>query len=357
MEESPSFNFSNLALAHAASSIFIDSSTNTSQAPTSVASAAPSPAFGGINIGSAGFSNEDTVYSARYMARFKHTLDVNCNGPAPDIALFCLTGQIEILGTSDDTIVCVGPLTMNGTTVTLCSITCAEEECDSVYIDRGLQHPDLYGSIEFTCSGLTVSDVQGSLFVPGNTNGSCSALSGSNGFNVMLASLGVNCNDEYIFDDGYMECTGGSPINLFDGDYECFTGAICGEESCSVTIDDMSVTADHFRFPGCIETNDGSIISDIDLPTSEPLPIGTYSAIFSANMRIQLSDLYDEEDCTTHASGLKFTCLNGAIDLLESPYIMSCQASDNAIECIEASGFTPVNEWVTFVYVSFLPCL
>ena len=302
----------------------------------------------------------DTIYSATYSARYKHILDDDCEGPAPDIAVFCLTGQLEVLDTSDDSIVCVGPLNLNGSTAALCSNTCDNEECESVYVDRGLTNPSLYGLIDFKCTGPEVDDVQGALFIPGSTTGSCSGGSGSNGFNILSASLGVSCDGQVLYDDEHTECVSGNPVNLGLDEYECISGNRCSGEACSVTIDDISFTADHFRFPECIETSDGSTVSTIDLPTSEPLPAGSYTAIFSSNVQIEV-DEDDEGTCIVSATDaglavLRLTCLNGAIKLHRQPAFLTCAVvgatGSGTMECTEATSTLPVNEWGSVVYVS-----
>ena len=298
---------------------------------------------------------DTTIYSASYTARFKHILDEGCQGPVPEIVVLCETGILEILGTSDPSITCIGPLALNASSAALCSITCVGDECNSVYIDAGATNPDIYGGVIFQCQGPNVNGVKAQAGILGSDTGSCDSGSGS-GINVMLVQLGVFCADEgdYIFDDQHAECAypGSNPINI-GGEYHCFSGRVCGGDACSVPINEILVIADHYRFPECIETSDGSVISQIDLPTSEPIAPGSYTGFFASNTRIILSEITSGNDCVVHATGQRVTCVNGNIRLID-PGFMSCEVvADDAIECTELNGVTPTNKWGSVIYVRF----
>lgn len=305
-----------------------------------------------------------TIYKTTYQARYKHILDEGCEGPNPEILIYCETGQLEMLEASDDSIFCMGPLAINGSTAALCRNDCVGAECESVYVDVGFTSLDLYGEITFACSGPDVNDVKANIYIEGSDSGSCPAGTES-GFNLLFASMGVLCNDdgnnngnEFVFDDLHAECTGGNPFTFTNDDYQCLSGDVCGTSACSVTIDNISISADHFRFAeSCIESSDGSAIPEIDMPTSEPIPTGSYSTIFSTNLQVFVGQFLTDDDCNVHTSGLTVTCLNGDIVLFEAPDFFTCQVSSNgdAIDCVEANSVvgTPVNQWGYLVYVSF----
>ena len=313
--------------------------------------------------------DEFTRYKTSYSTKFSHVLEEGCEGPAPMVIAFCFSGSLENIEVSDPSIVCMGPyLTDNGTAYARCSNTCIEEECESVYLNDGT-NSDLWGEVTWDCIGNNVEDVHGAVFIPGSDTGTCDGFGDASpdymGYNFMIAKLGMLCrpddvaatdnftNAEYLYDDRHAECMiPAIPSGSMD-EYSCLSGRACQTNACTVTIEDIIIEADYYRFPQCIQTSDGSILPELPLPTSEPRATGTYSAVFSVNVQVELSMFYDEDDCTAHARGLKVSCLNGAITLYGSPEFMYCSKNGTSdVECIEKNETTPFNKWGSVVYVS-----
>mgnify|MGYP005842373001 CR=1 FL=1 len=317
-------------------------------APSSSATPSPTPAFTG---------SDDTTYKATYSARFKHILNEGCEGPSPDVVPFCVNGDIQLLATSDPTIRCSDPVQLNGTTTgALCSNTCSGTECESVFVDVDGTSFSVYGEITFECEGSMVDAARGGVVILGSDTGTCdgSANDMDNfGLNIMIGQLGVFCTDQYVFDDRYAECGLGSiPSDLDLGSYQCLSGRRC-TDSCTVSINDIEISADHFRFPECIESSDGSAIPEINIPTIEPLLVGSYTAIFSSNYLVSTSEL---GGCTISVQGQRISCLDGEIrgPLVDPNFVICEKASNSIIECTGADDAMPINALENIIYVSRL---
>lgn len=82
-----------------------------------------------------------------------------------------------------------------------------------------------------------------------------------------------------------------------------------------------------------------------------------YSAIFSANFRIETSKLLEGMICGVNATGLNVECLNGPIVLLQNTSTMSCEPSDNddsIVECYTRQNGISLNTWDSVIFVSIM---
>lgn len=310
-----------------------------------------------------------TTYYVDYKARFKRVIDDGCEGPSTDsILITCEKGSLEVLGTSDPSIVCTEPQDFDGQgEVVTCMSRCQGAACDSVYIDREslfvrdvwILDENLYAEIEFRCSQVDdVNGVDALYWIPGSEttgeSGSCSGEGSGSGQNFLIAELNVKCDDGagesvYVNDDAYYECASDNvPLNV-NGAYSCLAGDFCQTSSCLVAYKELFVSADHHLFSQCIQTDNDSGIPEPETPSGEAPAAGLYTAVF----QVGKGNWYDTDSCTGTNPGLKIECVDGTIELMEGGVDTSCNVtSENEIVCTEDEN-SLINENVDVaVYVS-----
>jgi hypothetical protein len=102
---------------------------------------------------------QDQVYNYRvnYIAEFQQILDPICTANAPIFNVSCRSGQMQLLATSNETIVCNATSesdVTNGTTYR-CINTCNGIDCNNVYLtmDDTSSNEGPFGSVQFMCEG------------------------------------------------------------------------------------------------------------------------------------------------------------------------------------------------------------
>lgn len=121
-------------------------------------------------------------------------------------------------------------------------------------------------------------------------------------------------------------------------------------EMCTVDYGDILFVADSHRFEECIVTNNGSPVPELVVPNATEHAEGQYVARFEASWAY----LFDPESCVGQLTGLKITCTNGAIELLESSVEDSCEVtSTSEIECTETRTSAVLDDYLaSAAYVS-----
>ena len=291
----------------------------------------------------------ETIFYADYGARFKRILDVGCSGPSEETLLVaCESGEIEITGVTDQSIVCFQPETFQteGEAVA-CKISCVDELCDGIFVNRGASFTNLsdtaWGGVLFRCSSSDVNKINPLFLVSGadisGLNGTCSADSGD-GQNMMLAELNVLCNGTLVNEDAYAECSLDTLSMNIDGRYTCVTGSMCND--CDVSYDSVTVAGDLYRYHECIETSNGATVPMPASPVGELPPAGQYKAQFL----IGSGYLYNEVSCSGGKTGIRAECVDGKLELVESSPDTTCEVvGENVVECTENQD-SPVNSFM-----------
>ncbi|CAB9511532.1 expressed unknown protein [Seminavis robusta] len=314
-----------------------------------------------------------TIYHVDYQLRFKRVLDPLCDGPEREqFAVQCESGELEVLGTSDPSIVCTPPQPRTTSTqgmFAFCEFECRSDVCkDASFVEINPPVDPLtndwtaneeFASIEFRCSlEDDVDGVDAAAWIYGTETtlefGTCTGDAVARGRNAAWGQLNVLCPDEkdptvysYSNDDHYLDCTSNFLPYDVNGNYSCVTGQFfCPDgDFCRIEYDQITFTADHHRYQECIQTNNGSPVPQPDVPFMVMRTPGTYTARFGASWAFT----YDEDVCSGRYTGLRVTCPNGVIDLIEST--QDCEVvADNEIECTETRlSFTSVYVYEDFV--------
>ncbi|CAB9515201.1 expressed unknown protein [Seminavis robusta] len=296
-----------------------------------------------------------TPFFVDYQAKIKRIVDDGCDSPEGDsVFVFCDKGSIEIDTdkTSDD-IICAPPEDFTGGgEFAVCLFRCSGTACDDLYIDRESFQigsiwviNDDWAEIFFRCTGDSVDSVDASYLMfgsdDGGETGSCTADAGA-GQNLLLAELNVVCPNE---DTGalelqnshaYSECDFGVIPLPVNGNYTCVTGRWCTNRACLVEYEDMEVQAEHHNFQQCIQTDPAGFSVPapvIEFDDDELVPeAGQYSVQFQAGIEFD----YDEDNCEVQNSGVRLTCVDGTIQLINAESGFLCETvSDSVIECAE----------------------
>ena len=111
-----------------------------------------------------------------------------------------------------------------------------------------------------------------------------------------------------------------------------FAGQVCGDIQCLVDYTDIAIAADHHKIRDCIQTDNDSPVPMPELLMESDKPEGQYTARFQLGSGV----FYDELDCTDRKTGIKVTCVDGTIELIESNSDKECVVTgENEIECTE----------------------
>jgi hypothetical protein len=303
------------------------------------------------------------AYRANYTAQFQYLRDVNCVGPAAAIQVSCYGPNIQLLNTSDPSIVCSTPFLDDFDWTTIeCNNTCATDAaCQSVYVNVGGNFGDgPFGEIFFLCEGNYMYDIDGAVSVVDSGNGTCAATSSQSVTrNIHIARMGVSCpslsgNREYVFDDYFFECSGGFsyPGDGNPGDlYTCLDGQNCEGIACVVDFSQIFINADVAKFQDtCVEPV-------VPLaPTLAPVLNTTGAFTFSARFEAAWGLLFDPVSgsaCSGDTPTVRMTCRNGDIKFVNSTYdtVKCVTVSPGVMDCTDNST-NFVGQFTGVVYVS-----
>ncbi|CAB9516980.1 expressed unknown protein [Seminavis robusta] len=294
-----------------------------------------------------------TMYDVRYAGRFQKVQEPGCTFPSPGITVGC-AGSMGMVSTSDPSIVCEQPtVNADGSSQVVCNNTCVGEACEDIFLGSTFNGDfgdlRLFGEVYFQCMGPAVLDATGWISVESVGQGSCEAgaqIDSGIGAAFLTAQLGAYgmMVDNYVFDDGLFECnTESLSVNL-GGVYSCTFGNACFNDACLFNMEPLNVTADIHRFPSqFIRSNDRSAIPAVPDPMSGVSITGSRTALFQVNSGFY----YDETACSGNINGLRMTCLDGTIALVENQSNMACSVQGtNSIQCDEvATAVSPRNEY------------
>lgn len=314
------------------------------------------------------------IYRANYTAQFQYLRDSICFGPQPPvIEVSCIGPNIQLLGTSDPSIVC-GPVTTNtdGTSHITCNNTCASTaDCQKVYLAQESvtnSYNGPFGEVRFVCEGNTTYDVDAVVKLDGSGNGGCAAASFTR--NYQIARMGISCPTQsgdrtYNFDDYFFFCggTGAGTYSTYAGEampgnvFTCYTGTDCNGTACDIVYDQISIYTNLFNvWETCVE----STVQITPFPTPAP-PDPTQPQLHPISARFQaawglLSDpVFGTSACSVNTPTVQITCLHG----YNLTFVTTTSATSNcttvnrsAIECIEYNTSSFVNQFTGVVYVS-----
>jgi hypothetical protein len=311
--------------------------------------------------------NSNFTYRANYTAQFHSLRDNFCIDPNPPvIQVLCHGPNIQLLNTSDQSIVCSRvDDAFDGWSTIECNNTCASDTaCQDVYLNIGgtgiADGP--YGEIRFQCEGDDLVSIDSAVFFLGGDGAGCGASTTHNYTrNFHAVRMGVSCRTEsggraYVFDDYYFDCYGGwpYPTDTHPGDeFTCYNGHNCGGAACDVVFDDLHVEADPLTFlDACVET------SVIFTPTPAPVLNTTQNQLFNFSAKFEaawrwLSDPVDSTCYDNTAPTIQLTCLNSNITFVNSTYeTVDCKTvSSGVLECTDnITNF--VDNFTGVVYVS-----
>jgi hypothetical protein len=359
----------------------------------------------------------NNVYQANYTAQFQLVRGPSCQSPAPILRVACRR-DIAVTAVSNEVIVCdtdptldsVGWRYLECTVATTCNPSVDNEEtgaCGDIFPGTFPTNSTMpWPSIDFTCAGTVVTDVDASVQLSLDTATSTDATaatatgtesatavcsgSGSDAYIYNVVRLGVACpsessdvsvtttTTEYIFDDYYMECgTGASSHAGLDvehpGDlYMCLTGGAClpattaaggspvGE--CTIAVPPFVVRAELSHFASeCVQTSDplqhpvvwDDTIPPVDDETSD-LYVTTSRFIAAWSL---LFDLVSGRLCADTTPTVRISCLrDSTLQLVFAPQTTNCtMTSPSVMECIDTNRDSFVDQFTNVFYVSGVP--
>lgn len=313
------------------------------------------------------------AYSATYNAQFQVLRDRLCSSEAPVVRVSCRGPNIQVLSTSDATIVCSSEMEADpeGRYFIECENTCASDnDCQEIYLQiDGDSWDGPFGEISFQCQGEELYEVDGYASIPGDeeggSGGNCPSLSRLFHF----VRLGVLCpamdgsgggggDSQFVYDDLFFECfILNFPVDGYaENVYTCAVGERCDKAFCQIAFDDLVVHATLPRF------QDQCVTPPVPV-TLAPTPTMIDSLLLDAvsiTARFQAAWgilLDDDETCSSNTPTVRITCLNGSsIRFISSIYdSASCQpAGDNALDCTDSTTDNIENEFTGVVYVRVL---
>jgi hypothetical protein len=313
------------------------------------------------------------VYRVNYTAHYQVIQDTFCDGPPPTIRVNCRGPNIQLLNTSHPSIVCDAAPRRdsddNGWTFIQCNTTCASDAaCRNVYLTDQSVETGRMASIDYSCAGNDLDEIDGAVEFVDTGDGLCGAASGLQTRNIHVLRMGVSCPNnatgngqrDYVFDDYYMECS--PPTASFpygDNIYTCVSGNSCNGLACNVDFDQLTVEADVPSFADrCVE----SLVPIVPTAppataptTDEDTGLVTYATTFVASWGL-LFDAVSGPVCTGYTPTVQITCLNGnAIALADTPAAadMNCTTVDtNIMVCTDTNSLDFVNRFSSIDYVS-----
>jgi hypothetical protein len=331
-------------------------------------------------------NSKNFTYRANYTSQFQYLRDTSCDGPAPVIQVACHGPNIQLLNTSDPSIVCSTPFVdENGWSTITCNNTCASDTaCEGVYLNIGGNIQDVdrpYGEIRFQCEGGDLDSIAAYLTFLDSGKGVCNTNTQSLVTrNFHVARMGVSCptesgNREYVFDDLFFECrlpalynARAIPSDGNPGDvYTCTNGVNCMGAPCEVDFYEMVFQADVMKFMDkCVE---GVMpVTPTPVPVLNPTqtqfftfspvvnpsqnPLFSFSAKFEAAWGLWFDPL-SVVACSSNTPTVRLTCRNGTITFVNSTYeTVNCiTVSPDVMECTDNST-NYVDQFTGVVYVS-----
>jgi hypothetical protein len=328
------------------------------------------------------------TYWVNYTAQFQVTQDTSCTAPSPVIRVLCAGTDIQVHATSDPSIVCstTRRVSKSGFSYLECTNTCANDTCSEIYLNVDQDVADgPFATIDFSCAGSTLVDVDGAMEIVEPTDQpSCAASASQNVTRVFnVARLGVSCpplNDEgniaqgnsaasttrtIVYDDYYFECSpsrASYPLSDTDNSYTCLDGKNCKGAACNVNLTSLYVDADVPAFQDtCVQTATPSIpIPEYTAPnvSAAELAAGTtYTARFEAAWSVQFTPR--TEFCPGVIPLVVIACWNSEIRFISSIHdSMNCSLlagtafATNSLGCSADGPGVGINEFVSVVYVS-----
>jgi len=211
-----------------------------------------------------------------------------------------------------------------------------------------------FAEMSFECYGDDEWDVDGEFLLRQGADGSCDGTDEQGvGYNMFMVQLAVLCRSEnvgyFMTDDYYADCGNNNTVLLLDDLYTCYTGTACHSDVCQVAFTPLIIHADPHRFPGCIQTSDGTPVSHVQEPALPPMEAGIYKASFQT---VWEADFQDGCSGGNSTKLIRITCTNGSIRLKQSLVSdKACSAiDDSAVECLDDSVSGEI------LYVSYCKC-
>jgi hypothetical protein len=354
----------------------------------------------------------NNVYQANYTAQFQLVRGPSCQSPAPILRVACRR-DIAVTAVSNEVIVCdtdptldtVGWRYLECTVATTCNPSVDNEEttgaCGDIFPGTFPTNSTMpWPSIDFTCAGTVVTDVDASVQLSLDTTAAttgtenaatavCSG-SGSDAYIYNVVRLGVACplsessdvsvttTIEYIFDDYYMECgTGASSHAGLDvehpGDlYMCLTGGACLPETttavgspngdCTIAVPPFVVRAELSHFASeCVQTSDPlqhPVVWDDTIPPVDDETSDLYvtTSRFTAAWSL-LFDLVSGRLCADNTPTVRISCLrDSTLQLVFAPQTTNCtMTSPSVMECIDTNRDSFVDQFTNVFYVRSAP--
>jgi hypothetical protein len=320
------------------------------------------------------------TYWVNYTAQFQVVQDTGCTAPSPVIRVYCVGTDIQVHATSDPSIVCSTTRQANEFALSYleCTNACGSATpCNEIYlnVDQGIASGP-FGTIDFSCSGSTLDQVNGAMqMVEPTVKPSCAASASSTVTRVLnVARLGVSCpplNDEgeiaigssaasitrsAVYDDYYFECvpsTASFPLSDTDNSYTCFDGLDCTGAACNVNLTSLYVEAEVSNFQDtCVQTTlPDPIPAATFAPTSASATI--YTARFEAAWSLQFTPRSYDASCQGKVPTVVIACQNGNIRFTRSAYdAMNCTATEADVLICFADAGVGINSFVSITYVS-----
>lgn len=280
-------------------------------------------------------------YTANYKAQFANYLATTCQSAPPVIHVAC-QGDLFITETSHPTIDCSqAPLKdENGWNFIECTNSCQGTEC----LDAWQADPDVtplhdisYGEIVFECSGDDIKNVDAYTSQEGGDVGVCTE---DEALNIRIARLGVQCGDEYDFDDFYFECaSNGVALNTAqyiysDDSQACVSGFVCQVDPVTKMCDDIfgriQVKADHEEFQkSCVQAKPGApVIPEASSP-DVPEVDATFKATFRAGWLFRFYGDMFGLDCTLSQT-VRIQCVEGEFEPIKKELEINCGNLDSS---------------------------
>jgi len=306
------------------------------------------------------------VYTMDFLGRFQKLKEDGCTFPNPELVAGCTNGRISLVRVSDPAITCSTPIqSEDGSSSTLnCSVSCSGDGCGASFTvpsNRDVANLTVYGEVYFQCQTEELTSKTAGWFeLSAREGGSCdSTVDVGVGSVSQTGELGVLCSDpgNYVFRDSFFECNMESKFLNLAGIYTCTSGGQppCFGDNCTFSIGEVVITGDVFRFSkDCIQTVDASMAPDIPAPNATGSGGETLTALFQLNSGF----FYNEDICVGRMSGLRITCTNGNITLVDNNTNMTCtEVSESLVQCMESTRHAPPprNEYINEMhYVSSL---
>jgi hypothetical protein len=307
--------------------------------------------------GSSDFTNQ-----TNYTAQFQYLRDTFCfDSNPPVIQVLCHGPKIQLINTSDPSIVCSRvDDAIDGWSTIECNNTCVSDTaCKDVYLNIGGNVEDgPFGEIIFQCGGNSLGDIEAAFSFLGSKNAGCPASSTQklDTRNFHVARIGATCpaesgEHEYTFDDFFFDCDGipisgngdGNPGNTFS----CVEGRNCNRAECKFDFNPIMIKLDLQHYlDKCLP---GTIAPTLVPNTSQ---LFNYSARFEAAWE-RMVDPVGSTCSENTAPTVRMTCINGTITFVNSTYeTVSCKTvSSGVMECTDNST-NSVDQFTGVVFVS-----